>query len=112
MTYVVTESCINCKHADCVEVCPAEAFHEGANFLVIHPEKCIDCEMCVSACPVDAIFFEANVPLAQKEFVTLNAHYAAVWPVILDKKPAMPDAGYCHGRPGRRQLLDPAPAPA
>jgi ferredoxin len=68
--------------------------------------------MCVSACPVDAIYFEANVPLEQKEFVALNAHYAALWPVILDKKPAMPDAGYWHGRPGRRQLLDPAPGAA
>jgi ferredoxin len=93
-----------------VEVCPAEAFHEGANFLVIHPEKCIDCEMCVSACPVDAIYFEANVPAGQEEFVALNARYADIWPVILDKKPAMEDAASWHGRPGRRQLLDPAPA--
>jgi hypothetical protein len=30
--------------------------------------------------------------------------------VILDKKPAMADAAYWHGQPGRRQLLDPAPA--
>jgi ferredoxin len=110
MTYVVTENCINCKHGDCVEVCPAEAFHEGANFLVIHPDKCIDCEMCVSACPVKAIYFEGNVPPDQEEFIALNARYAGLWPVILDKKPAMADAAYWHGRPGRRQLLDPAPA--
>ncbi|WP_370662827.1 hypothetical protein [Massilia putida] len=49
MTYVVTESCINCKHADCVEVCP-----------------------------VDAIFFEANVPLEQKAFVALNVYYTTI----------------------------------
>ena len=109
MTYVVTENCINCKHGDCVEVCPAEAFHEGANFLAIPPDKCIDCEICVSACPVDAIYFEANVPPEQQEFVLLNAHFARIWPVILEKKPALPDAGDWHGKPGRRALLDPAP---
>jgi ferredoxin len=66
----------------------------------------------VSACPVDAIFFEANVPPEQKEFVAINARYAHLWPVILEKKPAMPDADYWHGRPGRRALLDPGPAAA
>ena len=30
MPYVVTEGCINCKHTDCVAVCPADAFREGA----------------------------------------------------------------------------------
>jgi ferredoxin len=50
------------------------------------------------------------VPPDQKEFVALNAQYASLWPVILDKKPAMPDAESWHGRPGRRQLLDPSPA--
>ncbi len=34
MTYVVTESCINCKHTDCVDVCPVDCFVEGANFLL------------------------------------------------------------------------------
>jgi ferredoxin len=50
------------------------------------------------------------VPPDQKEFVALNARYAELWPVILDKKPAMADAASWHGRPGRRELLDPAPA--
>ncbi|HAT32482.1 MAG TPA: ferredoxin [Janthinobacterium sp.] len=110
MTYVVTENCINCKHSDCVEVCPAEAFHEGPNFLVIHPDKCIDCELCVSACPVKAIFFETEVPADQLEFVGLNARYAAVWPLILDRKAALDDAQFWNGQAGKRQYLDPAPA--
>ena len=25
MTFVVTESCIRCKHTDCVDVCPTPA---------------------------------------------------------------------------------------
>ena len=42
MAFIVTESCIKCKHTDCVEVCPVDCFYEGPNFLVIHPEECID----------------------------------------------------------------------
>ena len=50
MTYVVTENCIRCKYTDCVEVCPADCFHEGPNFLVINPETCIDCSLCAPEC--------------------------------------------------------------
>ena len=55
MTYVVNESCIRCKTMDCVEVCPVDCFYEGENMLVIHPDECIDCSVCVPECPVDAI---------------------------------------------------------
>ena len=43
MGFVVAEPCINCKYTDCVAVCPVDCFYEGANFLVIHPDECIDC---------------------------------------------------------------------
>lgn len=43
MTYVITEPCIKCTYSDCVEVCPVNCFYEGENFLVIHPDECIDC---------------------------------------------------------------------
>ena len=58
MTFVVTESCIKCKYTDCVEVCPVDCFHEGPNMLVIDPEDCIDCAMCETECPVNAIVSE------------------------------------------------------
>ena len=48
MAFIVTESCIECKHTDCVEVCPVDCFYEGENFLVINPDECIDCGLCVS----------------------------------------------------------------
>ena len=46
MTYIVNEDCINCKHMDCIEVCPVDCFYVGANMLVIHPDECIDCGVC------------------------------------------------------------------
>ncbi|MDX1502358.1 MAG: 4Fe-4S binding protein [Thermoanaerobaculia bacterium] len=30
--------------------------------MVIHPAECTDCTLCVDACPVEAIFPEAEVP--------------------------------------------------
>ena len=47
MTFVVTENCIKCKYTDCVEVCPVDCFHAGPNMLVIDPDECIDCTLCV-----------------------------------------------------------------
>lgn len=85
MTFVVTESCIKCKYGDCVEVCPVDCFREGPNFLVIDPDECIDCNLCVPECPVDAIYEEDDVPDDQKHFTQLNAELAKVWPEITVK---------------------------
>ena len=92
MTHVVTESCIKCKHTDCVDVCPVDCFKEGPNFLVIDPDECIDCAVCIPECPVNAIYAEEDVPPAQRPFTALNAELAKIWPVITDKKEALPEA--------------------
>jgi ferredoxin len=92
MTHVVTESCIKCKHTDCVDVCPVDCFHEGPNFLVIDPDECIDCAVCIPECPVNAIYAEEDLPEGQQQFTALNAELAKGWSVITDTKPALPDA--------------------
>ena len=92
MTYVVTESCIKCKYTDCVDVCPVDCFHEGPNMLVIDPDECIDCTLCVAECPVEAIYAEDDVPENQRKFTKINAELAKAWPVLTEKKDAPPDA--------------------
>jgi ferredoxin len=92
MTYVVTEPCIRCKYTDCVDVCPVDCFREGPNFLVIDPDECIDCTLCVAECPVDAIFAEDDVPPEQEQFKALNAELSKLWKPIIERKPAPPDA--------------------
>ena len=92
MTYVVTDSCIKCKYTDCVDVCPVDCFHEGPNFLVIDPEECIDCTLCVAECPVEAIYAEDDVPDDQRAFIALNADLARGWKVIIERKEAPADA--------------------
>src|SRR3990167_5463604 len=91
VTFVVTESCIRCKYMDCVEVCPVDCFREGPNMLVIDPEECIDCNLCVPECPVDAIYPDDEVPLEQQDFIELNAKLAKQWPAITIKKTAPDD---------------------
>jgi len=92
MTFVVTEECIKCKYTDCVEVCPVDCFHEGPNFLVIDPDECIDCTLCEPECPIEAIHAEDDVPDEQQQYIKLNAELAKLWPVITEKKDALPDA--------------------
>jgi ferredoxin len=90
MTYVVIDNCIACKYTDCVEVCPVDCFYEGENMLVIHPDECIDCGVCEPECPADAIRPDTEPDL--DHWVTFNRKYAELWPVIVTKKDAMPEA--------------------
>jgi ferredoxin len=92
MTFVVTDSCLRCKYTDCVEVCPVDCFREGKYFLVIDPDECIDCNLCVPECPVEAIFAEDDVPQDQQHFIRLNAELSKKWPTITAQKPGPPDA--------------------
>jgi ferredoxin len=92
MTHVVTEACIRCKYTDCVDVCPVDCFKEGANFLVIDPDECIDCAVCIPECPVNAIYAEEDVPADQQAFTALNAELATQWKTITKHKDPLPDA--------------------
>jgi len=106
MTYVVTENCILCKYTDCVDVCPVDCFRAGPNMLVIDPDECIDCTLCVAECPVEAICAEDDVPDAQHEWIALNATLAKQWKPILERQPALPDADLWKNKPNKRALLE------
>lgn len=95
MTYVITENCIKCKHTDCVEVCPVDAFYEGENMLVIHPDECLDCGTCEPECPVDAI--RSDTAPGIEPWLELNRKYALVWPNITAKKQPLANAGRYDG---------------
>ena len=106
MTYVVSENCIRCKYTDCVEVCPVDCFREGPNFLVIDPDECIDCTLCVAECPVEAIFAEEDLPEDQRHFTELNAELAKKWKPIVAKKDAPADADKWRGLKDKLRFLE------
>lgn len=81
MTHVITQPCIGTKSADCVEVCPVNCIHDGGEMYYIDPNECIDCGACVSTCPVEAIFAEADVPAQWKDFTQKNKDLTAKGPV-------------------------------
>lgn len=105
MTFVVTESCVRCRYTDCVNVCPVNCFREGPNFLVIDPDECIDCAVCVPECPVDAIVASDDLPEDQMHFIAINAELAQKWPVINASKGALPDAEEWKDVRGKVQYL-------
>ena len=106
MAYVVTESCIKCKFTDCVDVCPVDCFREGPNFLVIDPDECIDCTLCVAECPVEAIYAEDDVPADQRSFIALNAELSKGWKAIIEKQDPLPDADDWKDVKPKVQLLE------
>ena len=62
MAFVITSQCITERAADCVEVCPVDCITIGDDQFLIDPNTCIDCGASEVVCPVEAIYFEEDVP--------------------------------------------------
>ena len=96
MAYVVTDNCKDCIFTDCVEECPVSCFYvvEEDRILYINPDECIDCNACVPACPVEAIFAEADVPEDQQQYMEINAERCACDEAvnITEKRDPLPTA--------------------
>lgn len=79
MAFVVTEACVNEKNKSCIEVCPVDCIYTESDALdkmvFIDPDECIDCGACESACPVNAIYEDVEVPEESHEFVGLNRRW-------------------------------------
>jgi ferredoxin len=82
VTFVITRLCRDCKDLGCVNACPTACIveHRPAsgssdlpNQLFIDPDDCIDCNACVPQCPWEAIYADADVPLALAPDIELNA---------------------------------------
>lgn len=87
MSHVVNDQCIECKALDCVEVCPVECFHEGENMVVIDPETCINCGVCVDVCEPKAILpppelssYTKPEEQSYEHWLALNHRYSRRWP--------------------------------
>ena len=59
MAHVILEKCLGEVYAACVDVCPVECIHpgpyKGEAFMIIDPDVCIDCGVCLPECPIGAI---------------------------------------------------------
>jgi len=75
VVYVIASACIDVKDGACQDVCPVECIYEGGRMMYIHPTECISCGLCLSICPVAAIFSEDDLPPPEIEFQRINAEF-------------------------------------
>ncbi|HLG14499.1 MAG TPA: ferredoxin family protein [Blastocatellia bacterium] len=77
MAFVICEPCIGAKELACVDVCPVDCIQGGPaeSQTYIDPKTCIDCAACEPACPVSAIFAEADVPAKWENYIAKNADF-------------------------------------
>jgi NAD-dependent dihydropyrimidine dehydrogenase PreA subunit len=80
MSYVITSSCIDVLDKSCMDVCPVDCIYEGARKMYIHPDECIDCGACESACPESAIAYETSVKPGEEAHVEDNKNF--FWNVL------------------------------
>ena len=62
MTYVIALPCVDVKDRACIDECPVDCIYEGERSLYIHPDECVDCGACEPVCPVEAIYYEDDLP--------------------------------------------------
>ena len=75
MTYVIAEPCVDVKDKSCIEECPVDCIYEGSRMLYIQPDECVDCGACEPVCPVEAIYYEDDVPPQWKDSLTINTEF-------------------------------------
>lgn len=75
MTYIIAQPCVDVKDKSCIEECPVDCIYEGDRMLYIQPDECVDCGACEPVCPVEAIYYEDDVPAAWKEYGEVNTKF-------------------------------------
>lgn len=92
MPVVVTDNCHRCRFTECVAVCPVACFHVDDDMVFVDAAACIDCRACLSACPVQAIYDEDDLPDDKRHWIAINEDKAKTLPVIRFKIDPLPDA--------------------
>lgn len=98
MTYTIAEPCVDIKDKACIEECPVDCIYEGARMLYIHPDECVDCGACEPVCPVEAIYYEDDLPAALQPYTEQNARFFT---------DVLPDRSAPLGSPGGAGRLGP-----
>jgi NAD-dependent dihydropyrimidine dehydrogenase PreA subunit len=77
MTYVIANPCVDTLDKSCIEECPVDCIYEGARMLYIQPDECVDCGACEPVCPVEAIFFDGDLPEKWRDYAPTNVDFFA-----------------------------------
>lgn len=91
--FVVTDACNKCEGESdwplCQEYCPVECFYDAGSQVVINPDECIYCSLCVYECPVNwygeepAIAEDGyDLPPEKQSFVEFNETKSQTSPLV------------------------------
>ena len=60
--------CIQCAEAPCVDACPTTALSrdEATGVVELEAEACNGCELCITACPIGALFLDKDSNIIAK----------------------------------------------
>ena len=78
MTYVIALPCVDVKDRACIDECPVDCIYEGERSLYIHPDECVDCGACEPVCPVEAIYYEDDLPDVWADYYKANVEFFEV----------------------------------
>jgi NAD-dependent dihydropyrimidine dehydrogenase PreA subunit len=101
VTYVIAEPCVDVQDKTCIQHCPVDCIYVGARALYINPDECIECGACEPVCPVEAVYFEEELPEQYSAFRQSNADFFAV---------TLPGRDKPLGSPGGAKHVGPVPA--
>jgi len=75
--------------------------------LVINPDECIDCGVCIPECPVDAIIDDYEMQsYPDKDWITINEEMSQKWPVITEQKDPLPEADEFKDTKDKKNLME------
>jgi NAD-dependent dihydropyrimidine dehydrogenase PreA subunit len=75
MAYVIGLPCVDVKDRACVDECPVDCIYEGERTLYIQPDECVDCGACEPVCPVEAIYYEDDLPDELQPYLLDNEQF-------------------------------------
>jgi len=60
--------CMHCDDAPCVKACPIKGalYQRPDGLVLVDPQKCTGCQLCMDACPYGVIYYNEQLHLAQK----------------------------------------------
>ncbi len=72
---MIAQPCVDVLDRSCVDECPVDCIYEGDRMLYIQPEECIDCGACEPVCPVEAIYYEDDLPTEFGAYLADNEEF-------------------------------------
>src|SRR6185369_11359045 len=72
---IIAEPSVALLDKACIAATPVDCIHDGNRMLSTPPAAADDCGACEPVCPVEAIFYEDDVPEQWKDYTAANYEF-------------------------------------